>query len=159
MAFETGKRLQFSLVLSAIFVAGAAFAWQLLGARISQPDGPISAREASRFLGKPLPAAATNIRACSYSSFQEYVVYLRFEAPSSVCVAFASDVASVEALEAVDKFEIIAQARQLNLEAFKDLSWFDLVRANNVVGAGGGPGIPRVWVDLDRGAFYYYVTD
>ena len=77
-------------------------------------------------------------------------MYMRFEAPPSVCVAFANELASGVALEPVGKFDTIAHARLLNPEAFKDLSWFDLARANHIVGAGGGPRIPRVWVDLDR---------
>lgn len=41
-----------------------------------------------------------------------------------------------------------------------DVPWFDIENIKDGLSAGtGGPLVPTVWVDSQRGVFYYMVTD
>ena len=63
------------------------------------------------------------------------------------------------ATQPVDPSELAYNAFPIRLGVFKDISWFDLAQAQDVVTAGSGPSPPQVWVDRRRGVFYYRKTD
>jgi hypothetical protein len=145
------------LLLVVAVVAGLA--WSLFGLQVSEPGGPITASEAQAIVGITLPPEAKNIRAASYSQWIEYGQYLRFEAPVPVCLRCASRIVPGATTQPVDSFDLARASRSVRADAFKDLSWFDLAKAKNVITAGGGPSQAQIWVDRRRGVFYYRKTD
>ena len=85
---------------------------------------------------------------------------MRFEAPVAVCLQAAAAIAPGKKLKPVSHDELPFNAGPIRKDVFHDLScWFDLDRATNVLSAGGGPSDACVWVDVNRGVFYYRVTD
>jgi hypothetical protein len=64
-----------------------------------------------------------------------------------------------EPLAPVDEYQLELDARPVREGVFRDFRWFDLQTAKNVVGAGGRSSQPQVWVDQDRGIFYFRRTD
>jgi hypothetical protein len=137
----------------------ALFAWSLLGLHVNEPRGPVSAAEAASFASIPIPPEATNIRIAGYSQWIQYEQYVRFEAPVAVCLRHAAAVVPGEPLTPVGQDELKSSRLPVRQDVFLDFSWFDLRNASSVAGAGGGPSQPRVWVDQDRGVFYYRKTD
>lgn len=135
------------------------FVWLLVGFHVTESRGPITASEAESMTDLKLPPQATNIRAAQYRQWIEYAQYLRFEAPVDVCLQYASTVVPAAATQPADEFDLVSQARLIRPGAFEDFSWFDLDKAQNAVTAGGGPSQPQVWVDQNRGVFYYRKTD
>jgi hypothetical protein len=83
-------------------------------------------------------AAARERKYRQWIAFEQYV---RFEAPPAVS----------------DRRGHTTEVRPSPV--FRDLSWFDLAKARDVVSAGGGSGEPQVWVDQERGVFYFRLTD
>lgn len=83
--------------------------------------------------------------------------YIRFEAPVDQCVFFAENVLKAQlgnvgadaTLRSFDGSDVPrSDPRPL------DVSWFDVRRVRRGL-IGGQQYGPRVWVDLDRGVFYY----
>ncbi len=116
-----------------------------------------TAAEARKHIQVPLPDAASNIRYASYHEWVAAEVYLRFEAPVDVCLNQAAELLPKKSLS------ISANARANNLipfpksPQFKDLSWYDLGEVKNVVSATEGH--ISIFIDQDRGVFYYHYTD
>jgi hypothetical protein len=137
----------------------ALFAWAMFGLHVSEPAGTITAAEAESIAGIKVPAEATNIRAASYTQSVEYTQYLRFEAAPDVCLRFAASLVPGKPLQSPDAYAPGSSVPAHHTSRFKDLSWFDLATAHDVVTAGGGPSTPQVWVDRTRGVFYYRKSD
>lgn len=158
-----GRRRSFSLRwvvrVTIVIVAASLFVWQLAGFHVIESRGPITAARAKSITGLTLPPQATNIRAASYRRWIEYAQYLRFEAPPEVCLSYAATILPGEAIQPAHDFGLERASQPLRPDAIKDFSWFDLDQAQDVVTAGGGPGQPEIWVDRNRGVFYYRKTD
>ena len=135
------------------------FAWEVFVLHIEEPRGPVSASKAQSFASIRIPAEATNIRVAGFRHWIQYQQFVRFQAPTAVCLRTATEIASGEKLVAVSSDELAFAPGPDRKGVFHDFSWFDLPTATNVVAAGGGTGRPRVWVDQDRGIFYYCKTD
>ena len=144
------------LVLAAV-VYGV---WQLVGLHVNEPAGPATPAQAQEYTGVPVPAEAKNIRIAGYRQWIEFANYVRFEAPVDVCLKYAGAVAPGTALQPVDEYQLERDARPIRENVLKNFGWYDLAKAKNVVGAGGTPGqMAQVWVDQDRGVFYFRKTD
>jgi hypothetical protein len=77
-----------------------------------------------------------------------------------VCLKYAATVAPGDALQPVDEYQLETDARPIHDGVLKDFRWFDLAKAKNFVGGSGTRGpTARVWVDQDRGVFYFRETD
>lgn len=145
------------VVVLAVLVYGV---WQLFGLHVSEPPRPATPSQAQAYTGVPLPAEAKNIGVASYRQWIEFAQYVRFEAPVDVCLKYAAVVAPGAALQPVDDYQLERDARPIREGVLKDFVWFDLAKAKNVVGAGGTPNqMANVWVDQDRGVFYFRKTD
>ncbi len=126
---------------------------------VYEPPCFATGHQASQQLPFEVPPVAKNIQYAEWNKFISYVRYLRFEAPVAVCYEYARQVVSD------DKLTTVSAAEPANVDfmpepgMFRDLSWFDLSAATNVVAAGDGEHSPRVWIDRDRGVFYLRETD
>jgi hypothetical protein len=132
-------------------------AWELFFPHRYEPTHSTAAAVA-RITSLPAPPEAKNIRTAEYHHFQAFAEYVRFEAPVDVCLRYAESIAG-EKLKPVDAGDLQMYQQRFLIGGFRDLKWFDLSTAVDVVGAGGGPSVPEVWVDRKRGVFYYCKTD
>lgn len=150
--------LTWAVLLLILLLAGWA-AWDLLALHVIEPGGPVSISEAEAFGHFSIPPTATQIRIAGYRQWLQYERYIRFEAPVADCENTASSILAGEALTPVGAEELSFVVTTVRPSVFRDFSWFDLQNAKNVVTGGGGPGKPYVWIDRDRGVFYYKVAD
>jgi hypothetical protein len=108
-----------------------------------------------------LPETATNIQYAVWSLWKASQTFVRFDAPTSVCLEHARNVLqpySQRAGVSVSSTYVIGPLPAPFVISPKDLTvtWFDLPRfsAGMVFEVSGGRA-PSVWVDTNRGCFYY----
>lgn len=117
----------------------------------------------------PLPANAKNISYGHWSCGIGFEDYLRFEAPPETCLAHIAvvleacspkeHIASQPSLPKPNKIASPPQPVRSSSREF-DVGWFDIQNIRNGVTAGRGfSSDPQVWVDTNRGVFYYRITD
>jgi hypothetical protein len=157
---KTTVRWLVRIVVLAVVVYGV---WQLFGLHVNEPPRPATPAQAQKYTGVPLPAEAHNIGVAGYRQWIQFEQYVRFEAPVDVCLKYAAKVVPGATLQPIDEYEIKRGGGPIREGVFTDFGWFDLAKGKNVVGAAGGPGTPGqmgdVWVDQDRGVFYFRKTD
>ncbi|MEX0775852.1 MAG: hypothetical protein WD042_09090 [Phycisphaeraceae bacterium] len=146
------------IALAVVAVIGRAMA-PANDVRVYEPAPFASAAEASKASGIPLPPEAKSVRVASWSQWIGHATYMRFDAPVAVCLRHAAVLVPDEALAPVAARQLADDATPPEPGIFRDVSWFDLGAAQNVVAAGGGSQRPRVWVDRTRGVLYYRLTD
>src|SRR5512140_1713690 len=126
--------------------------------QVYEPAAFATAADAFQGCGIPIPPEAKNIRVAGWSQWIAHEDYVRFEAPVPVCLRHAAVLVPGEALAPVPPDRLAADARPPQPGIFRDLSWFDLGAAQNVVGAGGGSQRPQVWGGQNRGVLYYRLS-
>jgi hypothetical protein len=95
-----------------------------------------------------------------YNHWIQFEQYVRCEAPVADCLAAASTIVSGETLRPVANPDLpFLSVGPVRKDLLGELKWFDVTTASNVVSAGGGPGLPEVWVDRDKGVLYYRKSD
>ncbi|HVX86666.1 MAG TPA: hypothetical protein VH253_17925 [Phycisphaerae bacterium] len=117
-----------------------------------------TAGEAAAYTGVTLPAGAHDIGVAGWRQWIQAVEYVRFEAPVDVCLRYAAAVVPGVALQPEDGGLVELDGRPIREGVLKDFGWFDLGKAKDVVGGGDASGV-RVWVDRERGVFYFRKTD
>lgn len=134
-----------------------------------QTSGPTPLQEASTRCPIPLPATATNIQYAAYRRWQAYEAFVRFEAPVVDCLAHVDKINKLHMdhhppsdvrirWKPIDPAALVLKVS--GLPSSMKTSWFDLQRIQRGQWIkGGGSHVPAVWVDEDRGLFYYHVTD
>lgn len=133
--------------------------WELFGLHITEPTAPVSVKKASSFANISIPSEATNIRIAGYRQWIEFNQFVRFEAPPAICLKTAEKILHDEKLYPSAPAEYTDFHGPLRDDVFKYFSWFDLRKAKNVVtGTIHGPET-QVWVDQDRGIFYFCKSD
>jgi len=151
--------LQF-LAFSALgmLILVGAFACNPMNSDASIYESPafLTASEARKHIAVSLPDEATNIRFAGYREWIAADDYLRFEAPVDVCLKHAAVMMPKSPLQQHQDRSSSAGTHPSSLH-LKDLSWFDLKRATNVVSARDG--MKALFIDQDRGVFYYRFTD
>lgn len=147
------------LVALAVLALLLFAAWQVAMPHSNEPSSFVTAGQAETFTEVPLPAAATHIRIAEYHHWIQFEQYMRFEAPPEVCLAYAEKILPKRTLQPVGEEEFKSMTYPLVKGAFTDLSWFDPTAAKHLVTAGGGPSVPQIWIDQDRGVFYFRKTD
>lgn len=132
---------------------------------VSQTPGPIS-RQSARHCPIPLPDKASDIQCLRYHHAQAYRECVRFQAPVQDCIAHAKRLIPVEpeAFRLPEAGDSSLEARMQRMDWFPvslDLPrWFDVGRVTNGLRIDRPTPLgPRIWIDLDRGVFYYMVTD
>ena len=154
------KTSKITLIVTACILSVIALAfWDLVFPHKYEPSH-VDAANFRTMTSVRVPPEAHDFRLATFHHFQQTLEYGRFEAPPDVCLKYAANfVVSGTKLVPVDEVELTSDARPIRRDAFRDFSWFDLANAKNVVGGGGGPMTPKVWVDQIRGVFYYRLTD
>jgi hypothetical protein len=123
--------------------------WEIFGLHV-QEGRPGTPAEVADFTSIMPPPQATNIWIGSFRTGRGFSHYVRFEAPAVVCTKYASQIVHQSSLSP----EIVPpDPTNVDQKYFSSLSWFDLSKATDVVGAEVGA---SVWVDRRRGVFYFY---
>ena len=161
-----------AIVLAAI-LAAIGISWGMRRAReqrdpfedmkagVTQTSGPLAVSAARSGCPISLPESATNIEYAVWSLWRASQTFVRFEAPASDCLKHARTILQPHAQRAgvsIAYTNIVGPLVPPVVVSPKDLSipWFDLPRfsAGVVFEVSGGQG-PAVWVDTNRGCFYY----
>lgn len=114
-----------------------------------------TASEARKHVGTPLPDEAVNIQLASYREWIAAEDYLQFEAPVEVCLEHAAKLFPNLQLAAEPIPEYFLPFPKNS--HFQDLSWFDLGKAGSVLSVSQGN--KTIFIDQERGVFYYHMTD
>lgn len=142
----------------------AAFAVGLMkpfgGASLKQSQGPISLAEARGLWAFDFPDSAHDIQFYAFSEWIAHETLVRFEAPVEDCIATARRV--LKAHHEGDELAEIEPGTDAHVYANgrHKAPWFDpeSIRSGRKP-AGPGYHRPMVWVDTERGVFYYLNTD
>lgn len=113
----------------------------------------------------PLPASSHNINYAMYADWQAYQQFVRFEAPVEDCIRYIDLV-----LEWDDKIHkrkssyprlTVTGASPLDGDSMMgSIPWFDVNKIRHGIYTGKASShTPEIWVDTDRGIFYFYETD
>lgn len=162
---ERKRRIWRRIKLAAMLAVPALLVWAIFFPHVTKTSGPVSLDQADD-CPIPLPQGAKNIRFYKRFQFNFFVEFVRFEAPADVCLKHIRP-----ALSACETFDYLRD----EVEPVRDLekpphrkffaqefgvTWFDphTIR-KGVTAGGGGSGIPTIWVDTERGVFYYEVSD
>ena len=132
-------------------------------AGVLQTSGPLSLADVrSRSdCPIPLPEAATNIQYAVWSLWQASQTFVRFDAPVSDCLTHAETVMEPFAQRAaanIASANIVGPLPAPSVSSPRDLTvaWFDLPRFSAGIRFQMVDGrAPTVWVDTNRGCFYY----
>ncbi len=141
--------------------------WLFLWPRTQETATPVS-REDAKGCPIPLPPSAQNVQ---YQVFRQWIVYrelVRFDAPVQDCVNYIDQVykhARSRFGAPAFEYSSIPQEMRVPDEYLQFLrkrvpQWFDVwnIRKGLQTTAGGGY-CPRVWIDTERGTFFYMLTD
>jgi len=162
-----------------VLITGAAVTGLGLWAlhpHIDKTSGPVTREVAIRVLSaKLLPASAHDIEFhCEYLEVSPtFEICVRFQAPLRDCMAVARKMVVSAGSEPVRvPMSPRLAVKLLPSDPFKAVShpelphnpdlpqWFDPDHISKGVMAGKGfEGQPQIWVDEERGIFYYYLTD
>jgi hypothetical protein len=141
------------IILLALFVFGL---WEVIGRHIDE-GRPGTPSEIADFTSVAPPAEASKIWVASYREGpMAFSHYVRFEAPPGICLQYAARVAPGRVLTPFD-----GNVGSFDADIFKDMSWFDLDKAENLVNASGRANRPNatIWVDQKRSVFYFNEHD
>ena len=163
---ERKRRNRRRIKLAVFLAVPVFFAWALFYPHVAKTSGPVSLEQAED-CPIPLPKGAKNIRFYSRMQFNFFVEFVRFEAPVTVCRQHIGPALSAwgETFdylrdEAEPVRELDEPPRPQRYPEEYGVTWFDphTIR-KGVTAGGGGSGIPMIWVDTERGIFYYMLTD
>lgn len=119
-----------------------------------------------------LPAEAKDIQFAEYGEWVAYQFYGSFSAPPDVCLAYAQAVLDDHNKSNPDR-QMPGLSQKLTTKSYPfgpsrttralgrletPLPWFNPEAIKDGVEGGGGVSTPTVWVDTERGIFYYEET-
>ena len=163
---ERKRRVWRRIKLAIVLAVPALLVWAIFLPHVTKTSGPVSLDQADG-CPIPLPQGAKNIRFYKLFQFNSFVEFVKFEAPADVCLEHIKPtlIAWGETFDYLrDRVEPVRDLekppyRNIFAEEF-GVTWFDphTIR-KGVIAGGGGSGIPTIWVDTERGVFYYQVSD
>jgi hypothetical protein len=112
----------------------------------------------------PLPTSAHNIYYGIYGDWQAYTMIARFDAPTQDCLRHIDAVLAWDdkTYNRTSTYPRVTVTKVEPVDAgfLTPTSWFtpDKIKQGIHVGEGGGH-VPQIWVDLERGTFYFRETD
>ena len=145
--------------------------WAVFLPHKTETKGPQSLEDSSS-CPIPLPLTARNIQYASWHQWNFFQEYVRFEAPVEDCRHHVPAVLAHwrktfdDPMAYKDVGPLVPftdpSDNELGLpiaSGVVDVPWFDVHKIANGEAAGGGSGRPKIWIDLDRGIFYYRLLD
>lgn len=165
----------FALAVGAVFLGFLGIVWW----GITTPDivrtaHPVPRTEAEQRCPIPLPAGARNVEYAVWSHWISFIVLVRFEAPPEECVKHIDTILTWHdeknpALTTLQKRRPrppsysgvpVTHVDRVDTSVLKPVPWFNPHLITRGIHAGvPGSHTPEVWVDLERGVFYYRETD
>ena len=158
-----------SIVLAIVCISVAicfAIARQLSrgGPTIIQGAQPISINEVRKVFPPGVPDSAKNIHYAVYAEYVAFLECVRFDAPVDDCIAHAQQVlaqfnaqhpnAQIQGLRPIKETVMIDEQSPLSLP------WFDPQSIKTgLVGGERGSHQPSIWIDAEKGIFYYHYSD
>jgi hypothetical protein len=112
----------------------------------------------------PFPESAHDIYYGIYGEWQAYTMIVRFDAPVQDCIKHIDSVLAWDdrTYNRTSSYPrvTVTHVEPVNAGFLTPTSWFtpDKIKHGIHVGEGGGH-VPQIWVDLDRGTFYFRETD
>jgi|SRR5882672_3461584 len=130
---------------------------------------PISLEEAEKTFTFPFPRSASNIQFACYKEFLACTILVRFEAPSADCIAAVPAALDYQGFAEINKLSDEARVLRPVSKMFFDktqdtgplvVPWFN----PDQIGVGLETGFAgsyeqKVWIDTERGIFYYRLCD
>ena len=163
---KRGHRVARRIAFGVVFVALAGVVWGIFFPHETKTSGPVSLDRAQD-CPIPLPPSARNIQFYKWYPFNFFIEFVRFEAPVEDCMGHVETVLAVWRKDFDYLSDLPKPVSDLEepprLHAFakeRGVAWFDPHSIRKGVSAsGGGSGVPMIWVDTERGVFYYMLTD
>jgi hypothetical protein len=130
-------------------------------------DKPLTYEQAmkEKDIDFPLPKTAHNINSAMYVDWQVFQHFVRFEAPKEDCMANIDAVLAWHDKEhkTTTSYPRVPVTHVNPIggdETMGPTPWFDVDKITNGIFAGKNDSrTPEIWVDLDRGVFYYFEAD
>ncbi|MEN6449717.1 MAG: hypothetical protein ABFC96_04420 [Thermoguttaceae bacterium] len=138
-------------------------------ATVAQSSGPLTVEQARRQTAFSFPDSAKNIQFATYRQWVATLDFVRFEAPVSDCCDTARKIIAshnkknpdrkvlgLRPLDRTNRNQPMAESNTSPLSA----PWFDpqTIRKGLVAGETHSD-TPSIWIDTQRGVFYYQYTD
>jgi hypothetical protein len=131
--------------------------WSLFHETIEETRGPVTREKALKHCIISLPESARDVQYAWVVGGMQYTQqYVRFEAPVDDCYAQAKRILRT------NQPTFSKTSRPLGPPSCEQLhtKWFDVDKiAEGVVAGDGSDHGPQIWIDTQRGVFYYYLTD
>lgn len=129
-------------------------------------DKPLTYAQATREkdITFPLPLSARNIYFGEAGAWQACTMIARFDAPAVDCIKHIDTVVACDNKN-YNRTSSYARVSVTNIEPvdtgfIENASWFNPHRITRGIHVGeSGSHVPQIWVDLDRGTFYFRLTD
>jgi len=150
-----------NLVVLAVILSGTVSCGPDL---LRRYDKPMTLEQAKTDIRFPLPASCSNIYYAVYGDWQAYVEVVRFQAAVTDCikhvdVVTAWDNATYKRTNSYSRGSIKSVQHQ-GCAWLDPVAWFDPDKITNGIYAGQeGSHLPQMWIDEDRGLFYFRETD
>ena len=127
---------------------------------------PVSLDKAREDMDLPLPDGAKSILYAQYSRWIAYEFILKFEAPLEVCKSHAlallrrhNEDKRIDPVP-VELRPFAPTPDSTPKKWVLDVPWFDVHNIKNgFVGGDSGSSLPMIWIDAERGIFYYRCHD
>ena len=146
--------------------------WALTGCERSQSmpvkryDKPLTYSQATNKadINFPLPPSAHDIYYGTYGAWQAYGLVVRFDAPVRDCIKHIDTVLAWDDRN-YNRTSSYSRITVTNVEPVDagfptPVRWFTPEKITRGIYAGAfGPHTPRIWVDLDKGTFYFLEMD
>ncbi|MDI1311841.1 hypothetical protein [Prosthecobacter sp.] len=157
-------------ISTAVIVLFAVTAARCARPTIKRNDVPMSRDEAlKQGIRFPLPSTAHNIQIAQYSFGFAYELLVRFEAPVSVCEQHVAEVLKWDEKNRHDKgmpkqdelsTEKVDHVGYIENSTLKPTPWFALGTLKRGLHVGKpGCSVPEIWIDQEKGIFYFRETD
>jgi hypothetical protein len=151
----------FVVTATMVFLAGCGVDYK------KRYDKPLSYAQAIREkdIAFPLPPSSHNINYAMYADWQAYQRLVRFEAPMEDCIRHIDVVLAWHAkmhkwTSSYPRVEVTSVEQHGGDTEMGATPWFDVDKIRHGIYTGKNSShTPEIWVDTDRGVFYYCETD
>ena len=128
-------------------------------------DSPQTYKEAKKHIPIHLPETATAIQYASYGEWQIYEGFIKFQAPVNDCIANARFVIEENQKRLPQRKSDLDQEFRPIVKSFSPTSnylgtlpWFDVDKISKGIAIGAdGDSQPHIWIDTEKGIFYYHI--